>query len=113
MLSLRNTDHIYLYSKFTDMRKGFNGLSNIVISLMEMNVVSGDIYVFINRSKDKIKLLRFEIGGFSLYYKRLERGTFELSDGFGQCESIHLTSAQIMMLIEGICLEKRSQKVRL
>ena len=112
MLSLRNTDHIYLYSDFTDMRKGFNGLSNIVISLMKMNVVSGDIYVFINRSKDKIKLLRFERGGFALYYKRLEKGRFELPTGFGKQQNIHLSSTQIMMLIEGISLAKRSQKVR-
>ncbi|ANQ48585.2 IS66 family insertion sequence element accessory protein TnpB [Flammeovirga sp. MY04] len=112
MLSLRNTDHIYLYSKFTDMRKGFNGLSNIVISLMELDVTNGDIFVFINRSKDKLKLLRFEKGGFSLYYKRLEKGRFELPKGFDKQKNISLSSTEIMMIIEGVSLEKRGQKVR-
>ncbi|ANQ51830.2 IS66 family insertion sequence element accessory protein TnpB [Flammeovirga sp. MY04] len=112
MLSLRNTDHIYLYSKFTDMRKGFNGLSNIIISTMDLSVTSGDIFVFINRSKDKIKLLRFERGGFCLYYKRLERGRFELPKGFGERKNIALTSTEMMMIFEGVSLEKRGQKVR-
>ncbi|WP_044208263.1 IS66 family insertion sequence element accessory protein TnpB [Flammeovirga sp. OC4] len=84
MLSLRNSDCIYLYSQFTDMRKGFNGLSNIVISIMGIDVTEGGIFVFINRSKDKLKLLRFEKGGFCLYYKRPEKGRFELPKGFGQ-----------------------------
>ena len=105
MLSLRNTDRIYLYSEFTDMRKGFDGLSLIVSSLMHMDVLNGDIYVFMNKSKDKIKLLRFEKGGFSLYYKRLEKGRFELPLGFNSKKNISLTSTQISMLIDGISLQ--------
>ena len=94
------------------MRKGFNGLSNIVISMMDLDVTNGDIFVFINRSKDKLKLLRFEKGGFSLYYKRLEKGRFELPKVFDKQKNITLSSTEIMMIIEGISLEKRGQKVR-
>jgi len=112
MISLRNTDRIYLYSQFTDMRKGFEGLSNIVTCMMNLDVLNGDIFVFLNKSKNKMKLLRFEKGGFSLYYKRLEKGRFELPHNFGTVKNISLSSAQIMMLIDGISLEKRGQKVR-
>jgi len=60
------------------MRKGFDGLSGLVHSELGRRPVSGEVFIFVNHQRDKIKMLHWEQGGFVLYYKRLERGTLEL-----------------------------------
>ena len=68
----------YLYREPTDMRKGFDGLCGLVNDRLGKNPMSGDVFIFLNKQRDRIKLLRWEPGGFVLFFKRLERGTFEL-----------------------------------
>ena len=58
------------------MRKSFDGLSGIVRSDLNRNPTSGDVFIFLNKRRNQIKLLHWERGGFVLYYKRLEKGTF-------------------------------------
>lgn len=60
------------------MRKGFDGLCGLVHDKMDMNPMDGSVYLFINRQRNRMKMLVWEMGGFVLYYKRLEQGTFEL-----------------------------------
>ncbi|WP_159634659.1 IS66 family insertion sequence element accessory protein TnpB [Sphingobacterium composti Ten et al. 2007 non Yoo et al. 2007] len=62
-----------------DMRKSFDGLCGLIISVMQRQPTSGEVFVFLNRSRTHIKLLHWEHGGFVLYYKRLESGTFGTS----------------------------------
>ena len=78
MIGLTSHHKYYLYSEVCDMRKGFNGLSGIVRSKMKRSPLDGSVYMFINRRRDRLKMLVWESGGFMLYYKRLEQGTFEL-----------------------------------
>jgi len=88
------------------MRKSFNGLSAIVRNEMGGNLMSGDVFIFINRRRDRIKLLCWDRTGFVIWYKRLEEGTFEVpKGGAGQ-----LSEAQLMLILEGI--ELRSVKHR-
>lgn len=77
MFSLNSSLSYYLYSRATDMRKSFDGLCNLVQTGLNRNPMSGEVYIFINHRRDRMKLLRWEQGGFILYYKRLESGTFE------------------------------------
>ena len=58
------------------MRKSFDGLCGLIRSQTEKNPASGEVFVFLNRSRTLLKLLHWEHGGFVLYYKRLEQGTF-------------------------------------
>ena len=58
------------------MRKSFNGLSGLVKNELNREPASGDVFVFLNRNRTHLKLLHWERGGFVLYYKRLERGSF-------------------------------------
>lgn len=74
MFSLSSTFQYYFYSSATDMRKGFDGLCGLVHAELGRRPVSGEVFIFVNHQKDKIKLLHWEAGGFVLYYKRLERG---------------------------------------
>ena len=66
----------YVYSEAVDMRKSIDGLSQIVAATMGMNPLSGQVFVFIGRRRDRAKLLVWDRHGFWLLYKRLERGRF-------------------------------------
>ena len=85
------------------MRKGFNGLSGLITSKMGKNPVNGDVFIFINRKATHIKLLHWESGGFVIYYKRLEKGTFSLPK---ELRSGVISWSQLVMMVEGIKAEK-------
>src|SRR5690606_22725089 len=76
MFSLGSSHRFYLSEGHCDMRKSFDGLCGLVISVRQRQPTSGEVFVFLNRSRTHIKLLHWEHGGFVLYYKRLEQGTF-------------------------------------
>lgn len=66
----------YVYNEAVDMRKSIDGLSQMVVSVMGMNPLSGQVFVFIGRRRDRAKLLVWDRHGFWVLYKRLERGRF-------------------------------------
>jgi len=103
MFSLSSSHRYYLYKEACDMRKGFNGLSGLVTGKMGKDPISGDVFIFINRRGTHIKLLHWESGGFVIYYKRLEKGTFSLPKG---PRSGAVSWGQLVMMIEGIKAEK-------
>jgi transposase len=78
VFALTTSYRFLLYRKVTDMRKGFDGLSGLVKNELNREPTSGEVFIFINRSRDRIKLLHWQKGGFVLYYKRLEKGTIGL-----------------------------------
>ena len=78
MFALTDSQKFYLYTKPADMRKSFNGLSGLIVRAMQKNPLSGEIFIFINKKRDMMKLLHWQNGGFMLYFKRLEKGTFEI-----------------------------------
>lgn len=95
------------------MRKGFAGLSGLVRRHIKHELLSGDVFIFINRRRDRIKLLMWDVTGFALYYKQLERGTFELPDT-NENDSLELTWADLVMLLEGVEIKaiKRRKRYR-
>ena len=111
MLSLGLNRRIFLYSLPTDMRKGFDGLSGLVRQHFDSTPLSGDLYVFINRRRDKIKILYWDADGFVLYYKRLERGTFELPK-IGDKKVLELDRTTLMMLLEGVEIKSVKKRKR-
>jgi transposase len=102
----------YLYRQPTDMRKSFNGLSGLVITQLHRNPTSGEVFLFVNKRRNLIKLLRFEGNGFILYYKRLEEGTLELPEFDEQSTTCTMTWTQLVMMIEGISMKKIYQRKR-
>ena len=106
MLSLSHCQRIYLARAPADMRKGFNGLSALVRDRLGKDPLSGDAFVFIGRRHSMIKILLWDVSGFWLATKRLERGTFAVRgrvtadrDATG---SHALSVAEMMNLLEGI-----------
>ena len=89
----------FLYRDPADMRKGFNSLSGLVRSHLKGDPLSGDVYVFVNRRRTHIKLLVWDRTGFVIYYKRLERGTFQLPD---LEKTGALSWGQLLLMLEGI-----------
>jgi transposase len=91
---------IWLAAGVTDMRKGFDGLAALVQTQLTENAYSGHVFVFRGRRGDKLKLLWWSGDGLCLFAKRLERGRFI----WPQADSgaVHLTTAQLSMLLEGI-----------
>ena len=111
MLHLSSACHYYLYLGNTDMRKGFDSLSGLVSSHMQQDVLSGSVFVFLNKKHTQVKLLLWEGDGFALYYKRLEKGTFELPPGDDK-ESLSISSQQLQFILQGISLKSIRRRKR-
>lgn len=100
MMGLPAGTRIWIAAGFTDMRCGFNGLAAKVESVLADDPFSGNVFVFRGRRGNVVKLLWSSGDGLCMFAKRLERGHFiwpQASDG-----KVHLTQAQLSMLLEGI-----------
>ena len=106
MFSLNSSHRYFLYQGHCDMRKSFDGLCGLVVSELKRTVTSGEVFVFLNRHRTHIKLLHWEHGGFVLYYKRLEQGSFPLP------KKELLSWADLVLMIEGIQVQKSRQMRR-
>ena len=102
MLSIPSTVSIFLYTAPTDMRKSFDGLSGIVRSEFAADPTNGSLFLFINRRRDRLKILHFDGAGYWLYYRLLEAGTFEVIASKGKYQQIDAT--QLAMLLAGVSL---------
>jgi transposase len=112
MFSLTTSHKFLLYRKVTDFRKGFDGLCGLVRNELDRDPSSGEVFVFVNRPRNRIKLLQWQHGGFVLYYKRLEKGTISLPALTQESTSCKLTFWDLVMMIEGISVEKVVRKLR-
>ncbi len=110
MFTLGSSLRFQLYSESTDMRKSFDGLSGLVQNHLNQSPANGDVYVFINKSRNKIKLLHWSGNSFVLYYKRLESGTFEHPKYDIETGSYQLSYSQIVMLVDGISIKNIERK---
>lgn len=104
MLTVSTAYRYYLYRHPADMRNGFDGLSGIVSREFLLNPLSGDVFIFFNTRKNRIKLLHWQGDGFALFYKRLEKGTYELPSVNSESSSTEIPSQQLMLMLEGISL---------
>jgi len=112
MFALNSSLRFYLYQGVTDMRKSFDGLCGIVQSQLGRDPTSGEVFIFINRRRDRVKLLHWQNGGFVLYYKRLESGTFEFPSAGDNGLYCQISWRGLVMMIEGISLKNIKQRKR-
>jgi len=101
-----------MYTGIADMRMGFDALCGIVQGKLDRNPLSGEVFVFVNRRRNCIKLLRWEPGGFILYYKRLETGTLELPEFEKGSVSYSVEWTELMMIVQGISINNIHRKKR-
>ena len=101
MLAVSNTSRYYFYRAPCDMRFGIYSLSGLVRNELGHNPLSGDVFVFMGKRRNQIRLLQWDGDGFAMYIKKLEQGTFEWPRG----EDISITSQQLTLLMEGVMLK--------
>lgn len=101
MLSF-NEKQVYLACGVTDMRKSINGLASIVSSSFSLDPTTNAAFVFCNKNRDRIKILEWDVDGFWLYLKRLERGRFPWPEAKkdGKPE-MTLTADEFMLMLQG------------
>ena len=96
MLSIPSAVSIFLYIQLTDMRKSFDGLSGIVRIEFAADPLDGSLFLFVNRRRDRLKILQWDGSSYWLYYKPFEAGMFEVIVSEGKCTQID--STQLAML---------------
>ncbi len=101
---------IFVHTEVTDMRKGFAGLSAIVRDAFKADPTDGSLFVFINRRRDRMKLLQFSDGGFWLFYRLLESGTFESLGADGNSVKLRIDATELSMLLSGVSLAQANKR---
>lgn len=112
MLSILAGTRIFLATAPTDMRKGFDGLQGLVTSVLKGDPLSGHLFLFINRRRDKLKVLYWDGDGLAIWYRRLEQGTFQVPKPSEGKHSIEIRSDELTMLLRGIDLASVRRRKR-
>ena len=102
MISLTANTRIFVASGPTDMRKGFDGLCGLITSVIEQDPLAGSLFLFVNRRRDRMKILYWDGDGLAIWYKRLEQGTFQMPAVSDGQVGIEMRSEELMMLLRGI-----------
>lgn len=108
MLGLNAGLDIFVACGVTDMRKSFDGLAAIVEEQLRLDAMSGALFAFCNRRRDRLKILCWDGSGLVVFAKRLERGTFRWPES--KAEVLKYTEFDLRCLIDGIDFEKAHQR---
>lgn len=112
MLSLPPAVRLFIARGATDMRKSFDTLAALVIDVIEEDPQSGHLFLFVNRRRDRLKVLWWDRSGYCLLAKRLEHGQFRVFDrADGTAGAFEMSSSDLALILEGIDL--RGSKRRL
>ena len=109
MLGLSAAVRVYVATAPADMRRGFDGLAALVSGL-DLDPLSGHLFVFLNRRSDRIKILYWDTDGLAVWAKRLERGTFRRPDA--TADRVEMTAAEFAALLAGIDLDSARRRPR-
>jgi len=112
MISLPPTLRVFLHTPATDLRKGFDALCGLVSTAFGQDPTSGHLFLFVNRRRDRIKILYWDRDGLAIWYKRLESGSFQLPTAARDAESIEMTATQLSLILSGIDLRSARQRKR-
>lgn len=113
MLTLPASVRIYVAAEATDLRKGFDGLAAATRSVIRQDPLSGHLFVFLNRERNRCKVLVWEKSGYLLLYKRLERGRFELPRAPSAGSShIQVEATELALILDGIDLTSARRRPR-
>ena len=112
MIAIPSGASIFLCLTATDLRKSFDGLTGLVRSEFSREPNDGSLFLFINRRRDRMKILYWEVGGYALWYKRLESGSFEVVSGHKGESVMTIDAAELSMLLSGISLQSVKRRKR-
>jgi transposase len=109
MLAISSNARIFFFQKSIDMRKGIEGLSSLVEDSFVGELMSGAYFVFVNRTKDKMKVLYWDSDGFAIWWKRLEKGSFRLLG----IDKALIDRREFFMLLEGITPQRVQKRFKI
>jgi transposase len=114
MIALAPQVRVFLYRLPTDMRKSFHGLIALTESALKQDPLSGGLFVFVNRRRDRIKILYWGQTGFCIWYQQLQQGTYQLpaEDALEAQETVEVTCSQLSLILDGIDLASARQRTR-
>ena len=113
MLALSTATRYFLYHRPTDIRKGFDGLAGLVRNELGQNPLTGDVFIFLSKRRTHVKLLQWEGDGFAIYFKRLERGAYELPAGAAASTgALCITPTQLQLILSGVMLKNIKYRPR-
>ena len=116
MITLPPSVKIYVCVAPTDMRKGFDGLCGLAERVLEQDPLSGHLFVFRNRTRDRLKVLYWDNDGLAIWYKRLERGRFQLPTDLLASDEVspraEISANDLHLLLGGIDLASVKRRRR-
>ncbi len=113
MISLPSSVRVFLHAPPTDLRKGFDALCGLVTTAFGQDPTSGHLFLFVNRRRDRMKILYWDRDGLAIWYKRLENpGTFQIPTTATKAASIEMTPTQFALILSGIDLKSARQRKR-
>jgi transposase len=112
MLSLSPAVQVFMAVDPVDLRKGFDALSAAVETVFDRNVLDGHLFLFLNRRRDRLKILWWDRDGLAIFYKRLERGTYEIPRYAPGCKQLRLDATQLSLLLNGVELDSVKHRLR-
>jgi transposase len=112
MISLPHAVRVFLHTPATDLRKGFDALSGLVTTAFTQDPTSGHLFLFVNRRRDRLKILYWDRDGLAIWYKRLETGSFQLPAVTRDAVSIEMSPTQLTLILSGIDLRSARQRKR-
>ncbi|HEY4592038.1 MAG TPA: IS66 family insertion sequence element accessory protein TnpB, partial [Thermoanaerobaculia bacterium] len=110
MFGLSAAVRVYLATEPADMRKSFDGLAALVAGPLALDPLSGHLFVFLNKRRDRIKILYWDRDGLAVWAKRLESGTYRLPDA--TAGRVEMTTADLAALLAGIDLDTARRRHR-
>ena len=112
LLTPQGQTKIYLYTKHVDMRKSFDGLHALIQSEFQRDIRLGDLFLFLNRRLDRIKLMHWDRDGLVIVYTRLERGTFQRPHCPEDADHLLMDATDLAILLSGIELTSVKRRRR-
>jgi transposase len=112
MFTLPSAVQVFVCLQPTDLRKSFDSLGALTESVIRQSPLSGHLFVFLNRCRDRIKVLFWDRTGYCLYYKRLEAGTFVVPSQYGTGTSATISLPELTLIMEGIDLSGARRRKR-
>jgi transposase len=109
MLALTGNSRFFLHLNPVDFRNGFEGLCFIVESIIQQEITSGGYFIFLNKRRDRMKVLYWDGDGLAIWYKRLEKGTFAR----GSADKVTMERREFLMLLEGVTPQKMQRRFQI
>jgi transposase len=112
MLNFPPGIQVFMATAPVDMRKSFDGLSAVVQTVFERSVLDGHLFLFLNRRRDRIKILWWDRDGLAIFSKRLELGSYEVPRHESNTQQLPLDATQLALLLNGVKLDSAQRRRR-